>query len=378
MTRPRLQNARERDEREFNTTKPPLTQYLQHAVIASGRNPLSMAREYLKLPRGRGRVTLQEYVQFAMYKASFNDDDRSRFLSEALHWPITRACCDMTWQATTEDKWLCAQILGVAGLPVPPTLAVIDKADRTFPGTRTLRSAPQLGDLVYSHCRDERSLFCKPNCGIASFGTFIVTEAEPSRLYVDGEGWMDYDACLHEFVGNETYLLQPLQRNHPLVGRYTDRLATVRVYVLRSDAGVKLPFAILKMAAPEHSADNFWRPGNLACDIDPATGVIRRARTKDLFGTTDHAEHPGSGIPLVGQTLPLWDQVVALVLESSSIFAPIRYQSMDIAIQKDGPVVIEINTGGAFNLPQLATGQGFLTDEVLEFLRARGWKGSNA
>ena len=65
----------------------------------------------------------------------------------------------------------------------------------------------------------------------------------------------------------------------------------------------------------------------------------------------------------------------SLARECSGIFAPVRYQSMDIAILAQRPSIIEVNTGGAFNIPQLAGGRGFLTDEVLEFFRACGFKG---
>ena len=58
----------------------------------------------------------------------------------------------------------------------------------------------------------------------------------------------------------------------------------------------------------------------------------------------------------------------------SQVFAPIRYQSMDVAITPNGPKLIEINTGGAFDLPQLASGCGFLTDEVLHFFTDCGVK----
>jgi hypothetical protein len=60
--------------------------------------------------------------------------------------------------------------------------------------------------------------------------------------------------------------------------------------------------------------------------------------------------------------------------ETAPIFQPVRYQSMDIAITDDGPVLIEINTGGGFDLPQLASGKGFLTDDVGEFFRSRGYR----
>ena len=40
---------------------------------------------------------------------------------------------------------------------------------------------------------------------------------------------------------------------------------------------------------------------------------------------------------------------------------------MDIGVTPTGPKLIEINTGGDFDLPQLASGRGFLTDEVQAF-----------
>lgn len=369
------ESAWDRDLRLWTQRKPPLTRYLQHAVANSGRSPFSIAREYIRLGRGRGRLTLQEYVQYGVYDPSLNDDERSRFLSERLHWPIVRRCNAIDWQAATEDKWLCAQLLERASLPQPPILAMIDTTERAFPGTRTVRSEREFGEFVRDCCRDGTTLFCKPNHGLASYGAFVVDGAERERLHVQGEGWMAYDACLAEFIGGHCYVVQPVQRNHPSLVRYAERLATVRVYLLRADTGVKLPFAALKMAASEHVADNYWRPGNLACDVDPATGAIKTARTKDAFGTTDHHAHPDTGADLVGERVPRWDDVVALAHECSSIFTPVRYHSMDIAILADGPSIIEVNTGGAFNIPQLAGGRGFLTDQVLEFFRACGFKG---
>ena len=93
----------------------------------------------------------------------------------------------------------------------------------------------------------------------------------------------------------------------------------------------------------------------------------------DAFGTTGHEAHPATGASLVGETLPAWDQVFDLARATAPIFAPVRYQSMDIAITEAGPLLVEINTGGCFSLPQFATGRGFLTDEVREFFRECGY-----
>ena len=212
--------------------KPPLDNMDTHLSLEKF-DPLSIAREYVRLSRGRGRISPREYVQYGVYDPALSDDEKS-----------------------------CAHILERAGLPAPPTLAVIDTTDRIFPGTRTISTGRELRELLVSHCRAGMPVFAKRNQAVMSYGAFIVDAAEPDWMHLDGEGWMEYDACFGAFIGTEPYLLQPVQRNHPYLSRYTDRLATVRVYLLRTDTGVKLPFAVLKMASPEHVADAFWRPGN--------------------------------------------------------------------------------------------------------------------
>ncbi|MEK9755293.1 MAG: hypothetical protein VW338_19050 [Rhodospirillaceae bacterium] len=43
---------------------------------------------------------------------------------------------------------------------------------------------------------------------------------------------------------------------------------------------------------------------------------------------------------------------------------------MDIAVTPEGPVLVEINSGGSFELIQLASGPGLLTDDVIELFKA--------
>ena len=362
-----------RDRLERDRIKPAIFDYLRHAQKKSGRRPLEMAREFVRLNRGCGKLTWPEYVQYGVYdKTRYSPEDQAKFITNTLHWPITRVCCDMTWQATTEDKWLSAHILAQSGIRVPETLAAIDKSERDYPATRKISTAEQLRDLVTS--QDVLPLFGKEIRGICSFGAFLVVDADKDALLLKGQGWLSYDACMEQVVGTTPYLLQPFERNHGFFDRYTDSLATVRVCVLISDDGIKIPFAILKLPSRENVADSFWRPGNLACNLDLESGRILTVRSKDGFGTTDHTVHPETGEPLLGELVPMWDRVLGLAHRCAPIFQPVRYQSMDIGITPAGPVLIEINTGGGFDLPQLASGQGFLTDEVRDFFRACGYR----
>ncbi len=374
-TATQVRSVRERDEHRHEPEARPSAEYLRHAARTSGRSPVSIAFEYLKLHRGRGKLTLPEYVRYGVYDPTHTEDERSRFLGELPHWPIAGQCCDFTWQATTEDKWLCARLLERSGVPVPPTVAIIDRSARAYPGTRTIRTPAALRELVLAHTREGDALFGKVNRGVASFGAFLVTEGDRDRLHVHGEGWMDYETFLAQVVGDTPYLLQRRERNHASFAGWTEYLATVRVYLLLSEGGgrAEIPFTVLKLPSADNVADNFWRPGNLVCDLDPETGTIRTARTMDAFGTTGHEAHPATGALLVGEALPAWDQVLDLARATAPIFAPVRYQSMDIAITKVGPLLVEINTGGCFSLPQFATGRGFLTDEVREFFRECGY-----
>lgn len=365
-------HAATRDQVDWYKAGPKKAVYLRHAAKKSGRSSFELSREYLRLHRGRGKLTLPEYVQYGVYDSSrYNREEQSKFITNTLHWPITHLCCDMTWQATTEDKWMCSHILSRSSVSVPETLAVIDKSDRAYPGTRKISTPDEL--RAFALDADSVPFFGKENRGICSFGAFLALEADQDRIHLKGEGWLDYDAVMNNFVGDTTYLLQSMQRNHSFFQSYSDALATIRVCVLVSDAGIKTPFAVLKLPSRENLADSFWRPGNLACGLNPSTGEILTARTKDPLGTTDHTEHPETGEQIVGRILPEWDRVMELVHTCAPIFQPVRYQSMDIAVTADGPVLIEINTGGGFDLPQLASGEGFLTEDVCDFFRFYGY-----
>ena len=245
-------------------------------------------------------------------------------------------------------------------------------APRSYPGTRTIRTPRSLRDFALACVGNGTQIFGKENRGISGFGTFLVREADNDRLHLEGEGWYGYEDCLAGLVGDTVYILQPVERNHAFFRRWTRYLATVRICVLLTRDGPKIPFAVLKIPAEGRISDHFWRRGNLACDVEPATGRIRRARTKDPLGTTDYTDHPDTGARIVGETLPCWDEVLDLARTCSKVFAPVRYQSMDVAITPEGTKLIEINTGGAFDLPQLASGRGFLTDDVRAFFHECG------
>lgn len=362
-----------KDQTAWTKKKLSAIDYLKYAAQTSGRGFFELALEYGKLHNGQGKLTLEEYVQYRVYQTdTHTPEEQARFITNSLHWSITHVCCDMSWQAVTEDKWLCSNFLKDTSVSVPQTLAVIDKSNRTYPHTHKISTVDQLRDFMVS--KDFIPCFGKEIRGICSFGAFQIEEADNRRLHIKNEGWMDYESFLNGFVGETNYIIQQLQKNHKFFDQKTKSLATIRICILLTDNGVKIPFAILKLPADDQLADSFWRPGNIACNLNPLNGEILSVRTKNKFETVDHITHPGTKINLIGDIIPMWDKIINLVHSCAPIFQPVKYQSMDIAVTEQGPVLIEINTGGGFDLPQLASGEGFLTDEVIEFFRACGYK----
>jgi hypothetical protein len=54
------------------------------------------------------------------------------------------------------------------------------------------------------------------------------------------------------------------------------------------------------------------------------------------------------------------------------LFGAIAYQSTDIAITPDGPVLVELNYAGSFDVLQNGTGKGLLQPEVRDFFAFHG------
>ena len=358
--------AKKAAETEMNTAE-----LLAYARQKSGRGSFRIGGELRRLMRKPNMLSALEYVQYGLYdSARFSEDEKARFLGEALHWPLTSEVSDRTWDAATEDKWLADRILAAGGVAVPETVAVIDRGPRAFGDTPKIATANALRDFLGSA---PLPLFGKALRSIGSFGAFLVRGADATHLHLEGASPVTFDAFLEE-LGSDSYVLQKVVRNHTFFEPITRHTATIRFCTFVRDAGLMVPFALVKFPGGDNIADNFWRPGNILAALDPADGRITSIVTRDGLDLVRHDAHPVTGAALIGQTLPDWGRLQDTVQRAAHLFAPVRYQSLDVALTDQGPVVIEINTGGGWDLPQMATGQGFLTDEVRDTFRSWGAK----
>jgi hypothetical protein len=341
------------------------------AVKKHRMKPLDLGREFWSLYRGPGRLIPTDYVRYDLCDPKHDWVDKQRFASEILLPRLIEVACNPKWDALTEDKWTCYAFLGSQGLPCPENVAVIDKSIRSFGSCRKLASDKDLADFLLSA---PMPLFAKANTGLGSFGAFIIEGYENGLIRLHDGSTISPSTLIADITGDRTFLLQKVVRNHPKIAPLATGLATVRTMNLVGTNSVRMPFTLLKIPAGGNIADNYWRPGNMIADLDPETGIIRRVATGTADNLAELTHDPAMGTPLVGFEIPFWKEVLALNDASARLYAEVRYNTLDIGITETGPLIIEVNTGGAFTLPQFASGRGFLTDEVMEFFRRCGYQ----
>ncbi len=348
---------------------------LKAGTGAAKLHPFKMVRDFLPVARGPGRLTFAEYVDYRLYDRDLypDNDQRMRFLSDRLHWPLCYMCSDRKWDATTEDKWIAEVMLREADIQTTRTVAVTGGSARSYGKTPHFTDASEFKNFMAARTEP---LFAKINGGVGSEGATRIVPLGDNRYNVAGAGDMDIDGVYSTLQSADgAYLLQEELVHHPDIrAMMGPRIATIRAVSFVINGKVHTPYTVLKIPTGENIADNFWRAGNLVADVDEQTGMIGRVVRGKGPQTEELTHHPDTGATLTGRSIPMWDKVREVIEQTGSLYVPVGYQSLDIAITADGPTVVEVNTGSSFTLPQIAKGTGFLTDEVIGLFEQAGAK----
>lgn len=358
-----------RNQHAFETDKPKEEEFdkrdfLRFVAGAGQRGRTEVTREYAQLALGPGKLTFADYESFRFYETNGPTlEEKQKFISDSIQWRLISRVCDLAYDALQLDKFISYKLLESFGFPVPKTLAIVTSGGRVFPGIERIGTAEELQRFVAA--RNGR-LFFKANKGLGSFAAFVCDGIHDGKLMTRPYGAKSAEETM-DMIGDRDFLVQELLCNHADIACMTDAVATIRMTNFVIDGQLHCPIVILKIPVGDNIADNFWRPGNLLANIDPTNGTVLRVIRGEGRAMEVLDRHPTSGIPFAGFKIPFWRDVVELNRTCALSFAPIAFNSLDIAITDAGPVVVEVNCGGSFKLPQLASARGFLTPEVKAF-----------
>ena len=284
-------------------------------------------------------------------------------------------CNGAQWFAAADDKLLFQALAQGAGLPVPKLLAIHHPV-RRMPRAVALSTAEEIANFLRR--APAWPLFVKPVDGMFSLGAARIDSysAETDELtFLDGTRGK-VDGFARELADCASgHLIQECLRPHPeIAAAIGDRVSTVRIFCLLTPEGPHLIRAAWKIPTGSNVADNFWRPGNMLGAVDLESGEVRRVVQGVAKDQAVNSSHPDTGRPLVGMRLPLWQETRELCKTAALLLPGIRTQGWDIAICRDGPVLVEVNFGGDLNLAQLAWGAGMLDDRYRKHLRDCGYR----
>ena len=348
---------------------------LAHLATSGRRSYFAMLGEVARLRLGRGRVSLDEYLDLALFDNDiYSDADKRAFiglLAANKIWFQANYRIDLF--ALANNKIASAIWFAAHGLPILPTLAIFhEQVGRT--STRLLRGDSELRTFLRSSAH--YPMFGKPIVGQQSIGSASLESYEAARDCVMTTAGritsLDNFVSYVKSHGASGYQFQARVSPHAAVREICgERLATVRLLTIVNDGKPELLRACWKIPAGPHVADNFWRPGNLLAQLDLESGRVLRV----IRGTgTAHEEithHPDSGARIVGMGIPKWNEVRQLALDGSELLEALPLVGWDIAPVDSGAVLVEANVTPDFRLHQMADRRGMLDTVFLNFLQQR-------
>ncbi|MGI9500630.1 MAG: sugar-transfer associated ATP-grasp domain-containing protein [Geminicoccaceae bacterium] len=350
---------------------------MRHAMSAHGKGALSQLSEICRLRFGRGKLDPKEYYYYRLYDdEAYSYEEKQRFLGRACWNRIYHQCNAKNWWAIAHDKLAFYALLRGQALPLPENRALFHPFRRCG-DLPALASTSELAEHLRT--RMVYPAFAKPVTGIRSVGVASLqcVDAAADALVLQNGQTIAIDDYVREVEAyrSDGYLFQEMLRPHEEIAKLCgNRLTTLRLVVGIEGNGPVLMHALWKVPVGDNPADNFWRPGNLLAALDPENGEVRRVISGVGPDQADVENHPDSAERLLGATLPDWRAALDVCLNAAAMFADLRLQAWDVALTDRGPVLIEVNIGGDFNLPQLALGAGLMDQKFTDFLaRTHQW-----
>ena len=315
----------------------------------SARHGVSVFKQYaevtaLFLHRGIGPLT---YYEHALWRPEFTPEEKRRWLTSLEFEQRVKGLNPPGFQCVSSHKVIEAALLRQACIPTPEYLGFLHPVDGLDVSGQPLGDIDALQALL-QRLAPLRVCF-KLVTGQQGQG-FVATEvlwdgdAGVARSLVDGS-----TEPLAQFLMREVspsiaqgYILQRVVEQHPRLREINPTsVNTVRIWVLQTESGPEVRGAGFRMGRMGQLTDNTARGGFFA-PVALDSGCLGLAGTGSILPDT-FSVHPDSGVQIEGFELPFWQECLALAQATLRALPQLRFTGLDLAIGKDGPIVIETN-----------------------------------
>jgi hypothetical protein len=339
----------------------------------SGRSMGALFFELVRLRFATGRLGASEYLDFRLHMNELTFDQKRAFGGHRAEVILEEILIDDYARFLSLDKITMYTLLEGYGLPIP-TVHAVYRSKR--PNSLLCLDSPE-ALAVYLETPSSLPVYVKPSFGGYGRGNVLITACNNGNLILgDGSSVELHEFCrsLDERGGLGWILQEPLTAQSRISELCGNKVSGVRVHSFMSKDGPSLTQAIWKINVGTQDSDNFCdgESGNLAAALDIHTGEVIRVVSGIGLNQRLNVPHPKTGAQFVGFRVPYWDEIKSLVCEAHLAFPGYLCPGWDIAICEDGPKILEINFFGDIDLPQRAYNRGFMDQNFLSLMRARG------
>ena len=142
----------------------------------------------------------------------------------------------------------------------------------------------------------------------------------------------------------ENYLLTAfVQQSEYGDSLFPDSANTLRIVTMIDDAGPFIAAAVQRIGTSASAPVDNWSAGGLSAHVDDA-GVLSAATRSPLHGDLQwFDEHPDTGVPIRGRSVPAWDDIRNRILAMTAALEDVIYLGWDVLPTEDGFTIIEGN-----------------------------------
>ena len=195
---------------------------------------------------------------------------------------------------------------------------------------------------------------------VKKHSTFLVKPSESSRgdgIYKETATTGSYDEAFHRILTKTPCVLEELINQADGMAKFhPESVNTIRYATfLMGGESYETIACFVKIGRGSSIVDNGGAGGLLAA-VDEKTGQIITAGRSELNEV--YEVHPDTGVQIKGACIPRWNELKDMVKKLAQVLPDQRYVGWDLALSKDGWVLVEGNSGGQFVGPQISMEKG--------------------
>lgn len=321
----------------FNHFKDDLERYRQCA----DKKPKKQINSEMKILQRYWGCFPFQYYRYDFYKADcrLTMDEMRGYVPNFFMYNLFFPRSFMDYGILCEHKGYTNAILKGFRIPQPNTILRYD--NRQFFNELNISINEEETNRILEQSTAKK-LFVKPTFGLGGQGILIYHKNSMGN-FVDGQDNPVTARYLYEIAQNKSYVLQEgLEQHDEISGIYPHSVNTFRIVTMYYDGKPWILYTLLRMGKAGKQVDNS-SAGGLYIKVETEKGQLH-----DFAYTHNRIKfeaHPDTGFVFKNAKIDNWPVIKAFVLKEIEKFREIKYLGWDVALSKDGPVVIELNNG---------------------------------